>query len=126
MIRVPVSYGELYDKITILLIKLEKLTDQEKLGNVRTELELLQELEATLPNREESRPLVQELLEINTGLWDIEEGKRSHERQGVFDDAFIDLARQVYIRNDRLAAVKKEINTLTGSTIVEEKSHESV
>lgn len=125
MIKVPVSFGELYDKITILQIKLEKMTDPEKLANVQRELDYLSEMEVEVPKHAEKATYVDELKAINTELWDIEEGKRRHETLQDFGDEFIQLARRVYIKNDRRAAVKKKINLLTGSAIVEEKSHQS-
>jgi Family of unknown function (DUF6165) len=123
-IRVPVSIGELYDKITILMIKLERLADPVKQVNVRHELDLLRAVEAGLANRAASEALVAELLAINAALWDIEDAKRAHERRQDFGPAFVELARQVYLRNDRRAAVKRRINEVMGSAIVEEKSHD--
>jgi hypothetical protein len=123
-VRVPVSIGELYDKITILMIKRERLTDPAKRENVLHELNLLRAVEAGLANRSASAALVDELLAINAALWDIEDGKRAHERLQDFGPTFIDLARQVYLRNDRRAAVKRRINEIMGSDIIEEKSHD--
>jgi hypothetical protein len=123
-VLVPVSIGELYDKITILMIKSERIADPVKLANVSRELELLRAVEAGLEGRVAAAPLVDELLAINRTLWDIEDAKRAHERRQDFGPAFIELARQVYLRNDRRAAVKRRINDLMGSTIVEEKSHD--
>jgi hypothetical protein len=123
-ILVPVSAGELYDKITILLIKQERFTDAGKLANVGLELDMLRRVEERLSNRAASEALVAELLAINQSLWDIEDGKRAHERRQDFGPEFVELARQVYIRNDRRAAVKRRINEVMGSAIVEEKSHD--
>lgn len=123
-ILVPVSAGELYDKITILLIKQERFTDAGKLANVGLELDMLRKVEERLSNRAASEALVAELLAINQSLWDIEDGKRAHERRQDFGAEFVELARQVYIRNDRRAAVKRRINEVMGSAIVEEKSHD--
>lgn len=122
-ILVPVSVGELIDKITILRIKTQRIADPAKLANVRHELSRLEPLRAGLPTDEPFLALVDELEAINATLWDIEDLKRTHERRGVFDDAFIDLARQVYLKNDRRAALKRELNIRSGSSIIEEKSH---
>lgn len=122
-ILVPVSVGELIDKITILRIKACRIADPSKLENVRHELSRLEGLRAALPQDEGFLNLVAELEAINSALWDIEELKREHEKQGRFDDAFIDLARQVYLKNDQRAALKRALNTRSGSSIVEEKSY---
>ncbi|MBU1385229.1 MAG: hypothetical protein KKG14_04265 [Alphaproteobacteria bacterium] len=124
LIRIPVSVGELFDKITILKIKAARLSDPGQLENVRRELE---ELEAVATAAVTGSPalddLVARLQAINDGLWDVEDGKRAHEREGRFDADFIALARRVYKENDQRAAIKREINRVTGSTLVEEKSH---
>ncbi|MDP2764244.1 MAG: DUF6165 family protein [Brevundimonas sp.] len=123
LIRIPVAVGELFDKITILRIKAARLTDAGQLDNVRRELADLEAVAATVPGSVELDDLVLRLQVINDGLWDVEDGKRAHEREGRFDADFIALARRVYRENDQRAAVKREINRLTGSTLVEEKSH---
>jgi uncharacterized protein with von Willebrand factor type A (vWA) domain len=123
LVKIPVSVGELFDKITILKIKAERLSDAGKLENVRRELESLEAVAADLPASPQLDALVEQLQAINAALWDVEDGKRAHEREGRFDAAFIDLARRVYKENDLRAAIKREINLLTGSTLVEEKSH---
>ncbi|QOC21732.1 hypothetical protein IC757_11860 [Wenzhouxiangella sp. AB-CW3] len=121
---VPVSPGELLDKLTILDIKLRHIDDAEKLANVRREHELLgrvwQEAGLEAPRLGSLRA---ELLNVNQRLWQIEDDIRDCEREGRFDEAFISLARSVYIENDRRAALKREINRLLGSKIVEEKSY---
>jgi len=129
IIYAPISVGELYDKITILQVKSERFDDVTKLTNVRRELEELRsvakqnvEAESAFERAELDR-LVSELREINEQLWDIEDGKRAAEGRQTFDDPFIRLARDVYLKNDRRAAIKKGINMLVGSTIVEEKGH---
>lgn len=123
-VRVPVSPGELLDKITILEIKAERITDAEKLRNVGTELALLVQVwEATLVDNDEVLSLKQVLKTINQTLWDIEDKIRIKESRKEFDQEFIDLARSVYVQNDQRAAAKKKINTLLGSQIVEEKSY---
>lgn len=122
-ILVPVSVGELIDKITILRIKASRIADPAKLENVRHELSRLEGLRSSLPQDEDFLDLAAELEAINATLWDIEELKREHEKQGRFDDAFIDLARQVYLKNDQRAALKRALNIRSGSAIVEEKSY---
>lgn len=121
---VPISPGELIDKITILEIKSQRMTDVAKLHNVRTELSLLSEtwkaspFSATDISREWAG-----LRDVNAKLWDIEDRIRDKERDGLFDAEFIELARAVYVTNDERAAIKKQINTKLGSTLVEEKSY---
>lgn len=122
-ILVPISPGELIDKITILRIKAKRIADAAKLANVRHELELL---EVTW---RESVPVIdtgaeEKALEaVNARLWDIEDDIRDHEARRVFDARFIELARAVYVSNDERAAIKKRINVKLGSKIVEEKSY---
>lgn len=123
LITIPVAVGELFDKITILRIKTARLSDPGQLANVRRELEELEAVAADVPGSAELDALVGRLQAINDALWDVEDGKRAHEREGRFDAAFIALARRVYKENDQRAALKREINLLTGSTLVEEKSH---
>ncbi|MDO1558866.1 DUF6165 family protein [Brevundimonas sp. 2R-24] len=122
-VLVPVSVGELIDKITILRIKAERISDPAKVANVRTELEQLTATAERLNLPDGVRSLEGRLKAINAELWDIEDGKRRCEREQRFDDGFIQLARQVYLKNDERAALKREINLLTGSAIVEEKQH---
>lgn len=125
LIHTPVSYGELIDKITILQIKLMEIQDDAKLANVRNELELL---DATWKNDKASETDITDeqarLLAVNQRLWKIEDDIRLKERARSFDDAFIQLARSVYIENDERAAIKREINVKLGSTLVEEKSYQ--
>ena len=124
MISVPISAGELLDKITILRIKLKRLGDEAKRQNVAHELRLLEGIaDQELRTKADYGPLFEELLEVNARLWDIEEGKRDCERRKVFDEGFIRLARAVYIENDRRAVLKRQLNELLGSAIVEEKSY---
>jgi len=121
-IRIPVSIGELIDKITILEIKLEHL-QSEALQNVERELGLLREvLSAT--DLTVAPELWNDLATINRSLWRIEDDIRELERRGSFDAEFIALARSVYQQNDRRAAIKKEINTTYGSSLVEEKAYQ--
>jgi hypothetical protein len=125
LIQVPVSYGELIDKITILEIKSKQITDAAKVANVRTELDLLN---ATWANHAASHTdIVDErarLLAVNESLWDIEDRIRLKEKAQAFDAEFIELARAVYFENDVRAAVKREINLKLGSQLVEEKSYQ--
>lgn len=113
---VEISKGELIDKITILEIKNEKITDPEKLKNVRHELETIQKLEFPTSVKEK-------LIEVNRKLWDVEDDLRLLEKMGKFDDEFIEKARSVYKLNDERSRLKKIINIEEGSNIVEEKSH---
>ena len=123
-ILIPVSAGELVDKITILRVKATRIGDAAKEANVKAELALLEETAAReLPPSPELEGLVAQLTEVNAALWDIEDGKRDCERRQDFGPDFVALARRVYIDNDRRAAVKRQINTLVGSEIVEEKSY---
>lgn len=123
-ISVPVSPGELVDKITILEIKAERITDEEKLQNVKTELELLAQVWKTVSlDTEAILPLKETLKGINQALWDIEDQIRIKESRQEFDQEFINLARSVYVQNDQRAAAKKQINVLLGSRIKEEKSY---
>ena len=123
-ILAPVSAGELIDKITILRVKATRIGDAAKEANVRAELALLEATAAKeLPASAELERLTAELTEINAALWDVEDGKRDHERRQDFGSSFVQLARRVYIDNDRRAAVKRQINALVGSEIVEEKSY---
>ncbi len=124
-ILIPISPGELLDKITILQIKSERIADPDKVANVRTELEMLEQVwqdsvaaDATID------ALTAELKSINETLWDIEDDIRDEERNKRFGDRFIELARAVYVTNDDRAAAKKKVNLHLNSTIVEEKSYQ--
>ena len=121
MVSIEVSVGELFDKITILKIKQKKLTDQDQLANVSKELEYLED--KTFTSDPEVNVLVQHLQEINEQLWDIENGKRQCEADKSFGSEFVKLARDVYIKNDDRAKIKKMINIITKSGIVEEKDY---
>jgi hypothetical protein len=123
-ILAPISAGELIDKITILRVKASRIGDAAKEANVRTELALLEDTAAReLRQSPELENLVAQLTDINAALWDVEDGKRDCERRQDFGPDFVALARRVYIDNDRRAAVKRQINALAGSEIVEEKSY---
>jgi hypothetical protein len=123
-IKVPVSPGELLDKITILRIKSARMTDPEKLANVRRELETLEETWKNSPYAaaDIERDL-SALLQVNERLWTIEDDIRAKERAKTFDAEFIRLARAVYVENDERAAIKKRVNLKLGSALVEEKSY---
>lgn len=124
LIYIPVSAGELIDKITILRVKAGRISPAKK-PNVVRELRLLEAImEGALPHSLELGALTERLAEVNARLWDIEEGKRACERQGEFGADFVDLARAVYIENDLRAAIKRQINEITGSEIIEEKSYD--
>jgi hypothetical protein len=123
-IKVPVSPGELVDKITILEIKSARMTDPAKLANVRVELALLHDTWRT--SAYASHDITSQwaaLRTINEKLWDVEDLIRDKERARTYDQEFIDLARAVYVTNDERAAVKRDINTRLGSKIIEEKSY---
>jgi hypothetical protein len=123
-ILVPVSFGELLDKIAILEIKCERIQDESKLANVRRELDALNETWAAHPAaRTDIRELRAKLKAINESLWDIEDDIRDKERAREFDEEFVRLARAVYVTNDERARVKKDINLKLGSAYVEEKSY---
>ncbi len=125
LIHVPVSYGELIDKITILEIKSERISDQAKVANVRKELELLEQTwrESSASANDISTSRAQ-LKKINEALWEIEDDIRIKESEKAFDERFIELARAVYVTNDQRAKIKREINEALGSELVEEKSYE--
>lgn len=121
---VPISPGELLDKITILEIKSERIDDKQKLANVRHELRLLSEIWAVSVTGDPAiADLHARLKAINEELWEIEDDIRDQERQNNFDKRFIELARAVYVTNDKRAQLKKEVNRHLGSDIVEEKSY---
>ena len=123
-IHVPISPGELIDKITILQIKSDRMTDPAKVANVRTELALLQTTwQSSAHAKHDIEREWADLRRINEALWDIEDKIRDKEREQQFDAEFIELARAVYVTNDERAAVKRTINTKLGSRIVEEKSY---
>jgi hypothetical protein len=124
-IHVPVSPGEVLDKITILEIKSERMEDEAKLLNVRRELSLLNETWAASVSEDDViHRLHAELKEINEALWEIEDDIRDKERAREFDERFVELARSVYFTNDRRSQVKKDLNLHLGSEIVEEKSYQ--
>ena len=125
-VHVGISYGELIDKITILTIKSERITDPEKLHNIITELNSLRQLfNEYVGNRTDVIELMTELKIINETLWNIEDMIRIKENIKEFGNEFIQLARSVYITNDQRFIVKRKIDTILGSHIIEEKSYEN-
>ena len=121
IVNAPISVGELIDKITILKIKSILIKDITKLKNIEQELQLLEELKDSLNINVDS--LQSNLYGVNLELWHIENFKRECEKNQRFDDKFIESARQVYLKNDLRASLKKQINELVGSIIIEEKSY---
>lgn len=125
-LSVPVSPGELLDKISILEIKSERISDPYKRANVERELDLLTGLwHAEARETAEVTARRAELKAINEQLWDIEDAIRERERAGDFGERFVELARSVYRTNDRRAETKRAINDLLGSSIIEEKSYQA-
>jgi len=125
-LQVPVSVGEVLDKITILQIKLAHISDANKRVNIQNELDALLPLVAgDVFTTVEMQGLMAELKSVNEALWDIEDDIREKEAAKSFDAEFIKLARAVYVTNDKRAEIKKQINLATGSALIEEKSYES-
>jgi hypothetical protein len=123
-IKVPISPGELLDKITILRIKSQRMSDPAKLSNVRLELRALEDTwSASAYANINIEADLNALLNVNERLWVIEDDIRDKERAQAFDAEFIRLARAVYVENDERAAIKRRINTTLGSSIIEEKSY---
>ena len=124
-ILIPISPGELLDKITILEIKSERIADPAKVANVRTELKMLSKVwDEAIDATAELDEMRAELKAINERLWEIEDDIRDEERNRRFGERFIELARAVYVTNDERAAVKKRVNLHFDSKIVEEKSYQ--
>jgi len=121
--HVPTSWGELIDKITILEIKVERLSTEQARANAAKELALLREIAKPALAGKEISALVARLKSVNETLWEIEDRIRDHERSGTFDEAFIGLARSVYKRNDERGQVKRALNLALGSGLIEEKSY---
>ena len=124
IINTPVSLGELVDKISILHIKNLNIKDSEKIKLVKEELSMLNKTLDDHINRNDIQPHLDSLIAINTKLWIIEDDIRDCERNKIFDQKFIDLARSVYFTNDKRSEVKLEINKKFGSKIIEVKSYE--
>ena len=125
VIKVPVSFGEVLDKITILEIKSERIADAEKVKNVRLELD---ELSATWNEAVQDQAAIadlrRQLKEVNEALWEIEDDIRDQEAAQDFGAKFIELARAVYVTNDKRAAIKQDVNLALGSRFVQEKSYQ--
>ena len=125
-IKVPLSPGELLDKITILRIKSKRMSDEKKLANVRLELQELEQTWTGSPYFKINIAAdIDALQAVNEKLWVIEDDIRDKERAQSFDAEFVRLARAVYVENDERAAIKRRINLTLGSTLVEEKSYAS-
>ena len=124
LINTPISLGELVDKISILMIKLKNITDETKLDHVKKELDFLQKTLMNYVQQEEINNYLENLININSKLWNIEDDIRECERKKLFDQTFIELARSVYFTNDERAKVKNDINKTFGSELVEVKSYE--
>lgn len=120
--KIEVSNGEIADRLTITELKLERITDPEKLRNLKKEHLILEEALASFMIK--SDPLYLDLYRVNAELWDIEDHIRDLERKKDFGPAFIETARAVYFKNDLRSEIKRQINISTGSGLVEEKSYE--
>lgn len=123
MITVPISIGELIDKLSILHVKKTKITNIDKLNYVNNEFELLYNFSSVFLNDEEVLKLYHELVETNSKLWDIEDNLRVIESKKNFDNNFIELSRSVYFTNDKRFELKDKINTLTNSDVREQKDY---
>ena len=122
---IPISWGELFDKLTILQIKLENLKDTNALKNVKDEYHKLCKIyNNNFLEDENAKRFFNDLKQINEKLWDIEDKIRDKERKKIFDEEFIELARNVYITNDQRSRIKRNINKTFQSYIIEEKSYE--
>ena len=117
---IEVSFGEVLDKISILAIKLNQIKDEKKLKNIQKEFS---SISGIIPHDAFSDPLYFELCKVNQTLWKVEDKLREHEQLNNFNEDFINLARSVYVLNDRRAALKKEINIKYNSELIEEKSY---
>jgi hypothetical protein len=123
MIEVPVSWGEMIDKITILEIKAERMSDPVKIANVKRELDFLSDRLGPARGNVEVGALTDQLRTVNAALWDIEDEIRECERAQNFGPRFIELARSVYFTNDKRSDIKRSINLALSSGIIEEKSY---
>jgi len=122
--KVEISIGEFLDKLTILQIKSERITDAEKLKSIHKELDLLSDIWQSSPHAATNLDKeIADLKQVNEALWVIEDDIRDKERHKLFDQEFIELARAVYVNNDKRAAIKREINIKAGSDLMEEKSY---
>lgn len=121
--KIEISHGELIDKLSILEIKSKKITNKSKIENINKELKYLKDICLDLLAIDVVKNLYYQLIEINNKLWTIEDSIREKEKQKKFDQEFIELARQVYFTNDYRAYIKKNINIITKSNFIEEKSY---
>ena len=124
LIDTPISLGELVDKISILIIKQKNINDKEKLSHVNKELDFLENTLIKFIKNEDIKKYLDKLISINSDLWKIEDDIRDCERKKIFDQKFIELARNVYFTNDERSRVKSDINKNFGSELVEVKSYE--
>ena len=124
IVNIPVSLGELMDKISILKIKKKNIFDKNKLILISEELQLLEKTLLISVKDKKIEKYLNKLVKINSELWKIEDDIRNFERKKQFDERFVDLARSVYFTNDRRSAIKLEINNYFGSKIIEVKSYE--
>ena len=124
LINTPVSLGELLDKISILIIKEKNIVDDQKQYHIKNELDSLNKTLENSISRSQVKEYIEKLIEINSKLWLIEDDIRDCERKKQFDQKFIDLARAIYIKNDRRSEIKLEINKKFVSKLVEVKSYE--
>ncbi len=120
--KIEISNGEIIDKLTIIQIKLERISDESKLVNLRREFDVLKSAAAEILDMND--PLYAALYKVNCDLWEIEDNIRDLERRKDFGDAFIHTARSVYFKNDKRSEIKREINSKTSSGLIEEKSYE--
>tara|TARA_B110000483_G_C17858272_1_gene413139 strand:- start:185 stop:562 length:378 start_codon:yes stop_codon:yes gene_type:complete len=118
-VLIPISIGELFDKYSILVIKSEKIKDSKKLENINKELNVLKSIKEKYNNND----LLNQLKSINEKLWDIENEKRQKEKDKIFDNEFIELARNVYIWNDKRSEIKKQIYLIFNSNILDVKEY---
>lgn len=123
MVLIEVSIGELLDKLTILAIKRERISDHQKLEHIEKEFSILQERSAEYLKNEEVSAIFEELKKVNSDLWIIEDDLRDMESQKRFDSEFVEKARAVYFTNDKRFELKNEINSLAGSAIREQKGY---
>jgi hypothetical protein len=120
--KIEVSNGEIIDKLTIIQIKLERISDESKLVSLRKEFDILKAAASKIPDMDDQ--LYDALYTVNCELWEIEDNIRDLERRKSFGDEFVQTARSVYFKNDKRSEIKREINIKTSSGLIEEKSYE--
>lgn len=121
--KIEVSNGEILDKFSILMIKSFRIEDEDKIRNIQKEIEELLPIVDKLTEEDEVYSKYLELIKVNEELWEVEDAIRELERGQDFGERFVELARLVYFTNDKRARIKREINSLTGSELIEEKSY---